>query len=292
MASITDTQNSEPEFVSLLDLEQDTNEILGFNPAADANALIPPVPQGEYPVILTFMEQDAEKRWKPAIWGSGTANEQKVYYAVLTATVYNSGEFDGRQVRHQVSTFTTSRMETNSIQAVIQGIGAGEKIVSNSRGALCVLLNQLLEGNGAAGIAELDWEANEMLDDETAAAYKAKGKKPFKLQGMKRFPKDPTKEGAFMPVVNHEGVDCRARNFVRRFIVSKDAGEGVETAQGAPQPVAVGQMGQTSRQAPTHAQPAPAAAQGAPRAATATQGPPIPAAARGRAAGPVPATRK
>lgn len=268
--------------VSMLNLEADTEELIGFNPEADANAMLPPVPAGEYPVIIRFASDDPDKRWATGVWGS---DQQKVYYTSVLCTIYGGGDYDGRVVRHQASTYTMERSGTNSLQALLQGLGMQEQLKSaRTRTALVLLLNDALAGDGAPATIETDWEATETLNEEERAAYKAKGKKPFRMQGMTRFEKIVGPDGktvtGYQPVARHEGVDCRAYNIVRRFIVGAATGAAAQSApqHTAPQPV------QAPRAASAAPPPVPAAAHGAPQAARrstgAAGGPPVPAGAR------------
>src|SRR5271165_184937 len=57
------------EFVSLAELEAVENaEVLeGFNPEADANATVPPVPKGDYLCIVYHREDDSTKQWKRSL---------------------------------------------------------------------------------------------------------------------------------------------------------------------------------------------------------------------------------
>lgn len=280
------TNRQEPEYVSMLNLQEDTEELLHFNPEADANAALPPIPAGTYPFVARFTEDDPEKRVTVAVWGK---DMQKTFVSSITLTLYatEGGAYDNRTVRHQVSTYTMERSGTNSMQGLLQGLGHGEQLKScRTRAALVLLLNEALGGDGTAGDGVvIDWEATEQLDEEERAAYKAKGKKPWRKQGMRNFPKDST--GQPVPEVDHDGETCRAYNVVLRFVTKSEPGTGNAGTGGAameaPQPVAAAR--------PTVRQPqAPSAAPSAPQQVQ--QGPPVPASAR-RTTAPVPVgTRK
>lgn len=255
--------------VSMLDLEQDTEELMGFNPETDANASLPPVPAATYAVKVRFAVEDPEKRWAKGIWGK---DNQTTYYTALACEIYNAAELDGRVVREQVSTYTMQRSGTNSVQGVLQALGYGEELKTcKTRSQLVLLLNDALEGDKAAGEAEVDWEASESLSEEERAEYKAKNKKQWRIQGMTRFP-DPKKDGQYLPVINHEGVDCRAYNVIKRWITPKVGQAGVGTVTQAP--VAAAPKPAMASSAPTARQTAQA-----PRAASQATvgGPPVPA---------------
>ena len=278
---------ADDNFVSMLDLEQDTQELMGFNPEADANAMLPPIPAMRASVVVRFTAEEPEKRWQVGVWGK---DEQKTYFASVTATLYGAGEFDGRTVRANVSTYVSR--ETCSVQGLLQALGMQDRLrVSKSRSALVTLLNEALAGDGAACECELDWEANEQTTEEQREVLKKEGKKPYRLQGMKRFPVDPTDNTKFIPVINYQGVDLRAYNVVKRWITVSDASAGAKHVDtpimGAPKPVSATAPRPAANAAPhaaqTHHQPASAPS------APVQAGPPIPAGARRAQQQPQPA---
>ena len=273
---------NEVETISMLDLANDEVELLGFNPESDANLNLPPVPEGDYYVNLSFLSDDPDKRWKLGIWGK---DEQKVFYTTIVAEVYNSpeGMYDGRKVRDNlVSTMVGKSTGTCSLQGVLQCVG-GKSVVPPScrtRGQLVVLANEVI-GTGATGLVNLDWIAEEQLSEEELDALKKAGKKPFRKMGMKNFPPDPKNPGQYLPYYNHNGVDLPARNYIKRYYTADGTGVGTGMEE-APQATHIPQQAPT--QAPTNNAPvarAPQAAQQAPKAPTAPVGqPPIPARAQ------------
>ena len=249
------------EFVSMLNVEEDTSELLGFNPEADANASIPPFPAGKYFANFSFTEEDPEKRWVKAIWGKG-ANEQTVYYTSITATLYGTpnGDYDGRQVRDGlISTFVSKHNGTCSVQGLLQCIGVEIPPSTKTRSQLLKLFNDSVAA-GASGQIETDWEAQEKLTEEEREALKAAGKKPFRIQGMKRFSADA--EGNYIPVYNYNGVDCRAFNVITRYITVASVDSAPEVQEQAP--VAPPTPKLAPRQAPRPAAPTTAPAASAP----------------------------
>ena len=266
---------ADEKFVSMLDLEKDTEELMGFNPEADANAMLPPVAAGPYTVIVRFAEDDPEKRWKIGIWGKG---EVKTYYTNLSCTITGSTpELDGRVTRDMVSTFVGERSGTCSIQGVLQALGYQEQLRTvKSRSGLVALLNEALSAGDAVAETEWEWEATEPMTDEEREARKREGKKVWRLQGMARFEKDG--DGNYVPSYNYQGVDCRAYNVIKRWVTKAQA-QGSASApaqtQTAPKPVT-----QTHAHQPKQA--TGPIASGAPRPVTQTakQGPPIPAGAK------------
>lgn len=262
--------------VSMLDLQADTEELMGFNPEADANAMLPPIPAGLYAVKVRFTGEDPEKRWQKGVWGK---DEQVVYYTSVTAEVYNAGDLDGRTVRELVSTYVMARSGTNAVQGLLQALGYAEQIKTcRTRSQLVILLNQALADDAAPAEANIDWEATEPMTPEEREVAKAKGRKVWRMQGMTRFPKDG--EGNYIPVINHEGVDCRAFNVIKNWVTVGGKSATTNVAQ-APAPVAP-----RVAQAPPQAAPRPVQAS---PVAQAPQGPPVPPRARQAAPQPVPA---
>jgi hypothetical protein len=213
----------EKQYVSMLDLKKDTEELLELNPEADANAMLPPIPAGRYLASFQFLQKNPEKRWVPGIWPKSGLNQQKVYYTGISATLYNTPEglYDNRQVRDNlISTFIQRNTGTCSIQGLLQCIGVPLPPTCKTRAQLCGLLNETLEAGDATGEIEVEWEAAENLSEEERDVLKAAGKKSFRLQGMKRFPIDPANNTKHIPVINHLGTDYRAVNIIARYITA------------------------------------------------------------------------
>lgn len=263
--------DNEKQYVSMIDLDKDTEELVGYNPEQDANSVLPPFPAGRYAVMVRFASDDAEKRWVPGIWGK---DQQKVLYTNVTATLYNAGEHDGRVVREMVSTYVSRG--TCSVQGLLQALGYGEQLkgAPKTRKALVLMLEDALAGDGAAAEVEIEWEAEEKLQDEERAALKDAGKRPYQVHGMSRFDKDA--DGNPDPIKEIKGQPCKARNVVERWI-----SVGVEGAHSTGAPAAPAAPAQPARPvaaaAPT-ARVAPPAARPGPRPAP--SGPPVPAGAR------------
>jgi hypothetical protein len=253
--------------ISMLDLENDTEDIAGYNPEADANAAIPPFPAGEYSFTATFKTEVPEERYLSGVWGK---KEQKVIYTDVILTLYNTpgGEYDGRMCRTMVSTFTGDRSGTNSMQGFLQCCGkAAELLTATSRKALVYLLEETVN-EGASGKALFDWEASEQLNEDEREKMKDEGKKPWRILGMTKFPEEKDDKGKptgkYIPEIDHAGVPCRANNVVKRFLTPVEGQvSGVEAAPQAP--------------AATATPPArPAGPVASPATARPAQGPPVP----------------
>lgn len=263
--------------VSMLNLEADTDEITGYNPEADANAMLPPVPAGRYSVLVSFAEADEEKRFVKAIWGAG-ANQQSVVYTSVVCKIYGGDDsVNDRTVGAMISSYTSRG--TNSIQGVIQALGYGEQLRGQpkTRTALVMTLSEALMSEAHAEI-DIDWEVTEKLNDEEREAMKAEGKKPWRKQGMTRFEKDT--EGNYIPEMEYKGVTCRAYNIVDRWVTvgsGQPAGatQQQQPAAAAPTPAQAPKSAAGANAAPTAARPAQAAQQ-----TQAAGGPPVPAGAR------------
>lgn len=268
----------EKQYVSMLDLQNDTDELLAFNPEADANAMLPPIPAGRYLASFQFLEEDPEKRWVPGLWGKKDG-QQKVYYTGIAATIYNTPEglYDNRQVRDNlISTFIQRNTGTCSIQGLLQCIGVPIPPTCKTRAQLCGLLNETLGAGDATGEIEVEWEAAENLSEEERDSLKAAGRKPFRLQGMKRFPVDPADNTKHIPVINHLGTDYRAFNTIARYITASANNAPVVEEQA---PVAA-PVRRTAPQVVRASQPAQAAPQAQASANGAVQGPPVPPSAQ------------
>ena len=254
--------------ISMLDLENDTEDIAGYNPEADANAAIPPFPAGEYNFTAAFKTEVPEQRYLAGVWGK---KEQKVIYTDVVLTLYNTpgGEFDGRQCRTMVSTFTGDRSGTNSMQGFLQACGKADALLTaKSRKALIYLLEETVNAGEASGAALFEWEATEQTTEEEREKLKDEGKKPWRIVGMAKFPPEldakgkPT--GRYVPEIDHAGLPCRAYNVVKRFLTPLEGQEsGVEAA-----PVAVNTPATPSAR--------PAGPVAPPAATRPAQGPPVP----------------
>lgn len=268
----------EKQYISFMDVENDTEELMGYNPEADANASLPPIPAGKYGVLVSFESEDPEKRWQQGVWPKSKPElQQKVVYTNLNVKLYNTGDekIEGRTVREMVSSFIMRG--TCSIQGVLQALGYQEQLKTHkTRGQLAALLNEALSTGEAYSEVEIEWEANEQLTDEERDALTKAGKREWRVQGMKRHFKQG-EDGEYIPEIEHNGVMCRARNIVYRWITkSDDAQSAPEVQQQAPQQAAPRQAAPVSQQAPQapHAPPQRTAPPAPP------SGPPIPASAR------------
>jgi len=285
----------------LLNLQEDTDEIMGLNPEADANALLPPVPAGEYLARLTFTNPDEDfknaegnienKRWGTRTWGA--KQPQKVLVTSITATLYNTegGLYDGRQVRDGlVSTMIQNQTGTCRMQGVIQCVQGVFPPTCKTRPQFYQLMNEVIGENGdATGWVVIDWEASESLTEEERDKLKEAGKKPFRVRGMKNFPQAKDEKGqiipgVYVPEVSHGGETYRAYNVIQRYLTAEGDGQQHQIQEQAPivippQNARQAQRPATSRVAPQQAQQQTQQQQEQATTATASQapnGPPVP----------------
>lgn len=283
---------ADPEYVSLLSLNEDTEELLNYNPEADANASIPPFEAGTYSVRVYFTETEPEKIWRTKLAKDG----QKMLLTTVTLELYSTpeGKYDGRKVNHGINTYTSQFSNTNAVQALMQGMGLGEHIraIGKQRGALANALTEALQGGTATAEAVFDWEARHSVETAPESGI---WEEKFKKVGMTRFKK--LEDGSYDPVADYNGVPVPARNVLIRFInpdlaVAKTAASAGQPAQAPRQAPAPASAAGASRPAPAPvAAPAPAPAS----APAPAGGPPVPPRPRGaavppaRAGAPVPA---
>lgn len=280
----------------LLDLQSDTEELLGFNPEADANQLLPPMPAGEYHVRFKFTNPNedfadvdskpANKRWATKIWGK---QAQKVLVTSLTMELYNTegGTFDGYTVRDGlVSTMLQTQTGTNRMQGVIQCIKGEFPPTVRTRPQFMVELTETIgEDGGATGIIAIDWEAAETTTEEEREELKKAGRKPFRVRGMKNFPQAKDGDGnvipgVYVPEVSHNGETYRAYPFVARYITATGEGQEEQVEEQAP---VVAPQATRAAQAPRAAAPQAPRAPQATATAPQSSAPPVPANATTRA---------
>lgn len=185
-------EDDKVQYLSLADLEQDNDELVGFRPNVDANEFLPPVPHSEYEGLLRFSDehQHPDKRYVP---DTTTRGEPKKYNKT-TLQFVTDGNADetanGREFAFFASTLVR-KGGTTSIQAALQGVGALQSEIDThkTRGGQCLLLNKYCEGAGSAATGEIDWEASYFDTEYTNAETGEKeGKEYYRLRGMERFP--------------------------------------------------------------------------------------------------------
>lgn len=208
------------EYVSLAELELLDEELVGFNPEADANATIPPPPAATYLARVYYTNQEEPgKIWEKRM---GTKNDStKVYYmSVVTIEMQgNDNELaNGRKLSFYPNTLVRiNGGGTSSIQQLLQPLGYEDELLKSPRtvGALTGLLTRALSGGQALLAVEIDWEA-QYYDKE-------KDKTIYTFRGMKKFPKD--KNGNPEPFIDWPGTPdgeygaerLPARAYIRRF---------------------------------------------------------------------------
>jgi len=298
----------ELKFVSMAELLADDSEFEGYNPEADANAGLPPLPKGDYLCIVRYSEPDPAKRWPGGKDKEGnptgkmpvTKDGRKYAYTEIEIETNGNAEptHNGRIFRGMVNTLVMKASGTTSIQGLLQGCGAEveELRAANSiSGQVQTLDKYLSDGQTIAGV-HLDWESNYYRKDLMNPETGKMGWEVFRVRGMRKFPQKKDGDGQPIPgeyvpgypfkqVVAGNPVDeeLNARNFIHHWVrVDEIAGAGVE---GDP-----GEQVQAQAEAPKAEAPAPAAqrrtvapAAAAPaKAATAASagGPPVPARAR------------
>lgn len=211
----------EPEYVSLSATDlADYDEELYLDVAKDANAGLTPVVAGDYNCRVRYAEQDLEKRWRPMITDEGS----KYLMTNVEVEIIDEGENKGRLTRAMVSTLV-NRSGTSGLQAIVQGLGAGDQFAVMPRHTAvkdAEFLNQLLLTEPLVG-ANWDWDAHESKEQ----AQQAGRSKPWKLRGMNKFPTD--KDGNRIPVAKTPtGEQYDAYNYIRRWFVIDGVAEKVE----------------------------------------------------------------
>jgi hypothetical protein len=192
---------SKVNYLSLAQLEQDSDEIVGLRSNVDANSFLPPLVHGDYEGMLRFDDDhaDPDKRWLEDVSQRG---EPKKYNKtqLLFVTDGNADELaNGREFTAFCSTLLR-KGGTTSAQAALQGVGASvQEIDSNkTRNGQCLLVNKYMEGPGSPATAEIDWETSlfdaEYQDPETGEKV---GKEFYRIRGMERFPQATEGEGEF-----------------------------------------------------------------------------------------------
>lgn len=265
------------EFVSLAELELlEEQELAGFNPEADANAGLPPLPAGDYIARVYYTSADPDKIWAPKM-----SRKNKPYYgaSVTLETVSNKDPMtDGRKFTHNAMTLVTQG-GTTSCQALLQALGFGEQLMRSPKTAKAQikLLNDALSGDAALVGVALEWEARFSVEKKDGSGDYEELKR---VRGMKKFDKDAN--GDPIPFVDYKGEyegvqydeQVPARNYVKNFIPLSDLQGAATSAAPSGQAPGNGE--------PASNQPAPARAAARPAAAAPTPAPrpaPRPAAA-------------
>lgn len=189
---------SDANYVSREELMNDSDELVGYRPGADANSFRPPLVEGEYEAGFTFATNDANKRWAKKTTKKG---ELKTYYmAELKAMTEGNPNEDhnGYEFSRFASTLVM-RGGTTGVQAVLQALGVeqSELDMSRTHGAQIKLIEDNVDGGNNIATIIVNLEASyydaTWVNPETG---EAEGKEYFRLRGWKRFPmaKDPEKE--------------------------------------------------------------------------------------------------
>ena len=261
---------AEQDYVSMLNLQADTEELLNYNPEADANASIPPFPAGTYPCMVSFAEADPEKIWRVKIAKDG----QKMYMTTVTLELYSTpeGKYDGRTIQHFVTTYTSQFSGTNAVQGLLQGLGMGEHVraIGKQRGPLVTALNDALMGGGATAEGVFDWEARYSIENPPESGI---WEEKFKKVGMKRFKQ--LDDGSYDPLADYNGIPVMARNVLLRFVNPEKAQQKAAVGT-APRPVAATAAPQPTQSASPRPPQAASAPQPAQPATNAPSGPPVP----------------
>lgn len=299
------------EFISLSDMTQFEEEILGYRGDKDANAQRSPLPHDNYVFRVQYAENwPASEGEAPvplasdpnARWFKGEAKDGKVYFMtwIKVTTCNNSNpEHDDYSWTEILTTYPT-KQGTTAAQALLQGFDV-DTIMLNTHNAQVRALDQHLAGDGTLVGAEVDWIARQF--DKNAArrdkqgnpvmkdGQQVMGVETFRLRGMRRFPKNEdgshryTIDSADFPKLTEE---VRAFNEIRRWIpVSRMNQAGVEQDLAPALEQSVQQVQQAQQMPPTPA-PAPVAQTRPVAAAPAPAAPTAPA----RAAAPVGAVRR
>src|ERR1043166_2570667 len=152
----------EKKVLSLTDLEnmQDERELEGFNPEADANAILPPIPAGKYLLNVKHLENE------DGVWEEKESEKTGTKYLNTTLVVtvaenpFNAKETWGRTFRvNNVMTMVMENTGTSGVQAVLQGLGKQAELANGPQTATrhAVLLSKSLQSEPLVG-AEVEWE--------------------------------------------------------------------------------------------------------------------------------------
>jgi hypothetical protein len=189
------------QYLSLAELENDNDELVGFRPNVDANEFLPPLAHAEFEGLLRFDDahQNPDERYQSDVT---TRGEVKKYIKTILQFITDGNGDDaanGRDFSFFASTLVR-KGGTTSMQAALQGVGAAQQEIdaNKTRGGQCLLLNKYCEGVGSAATAEIDWEASyfdaEFVSEETGEKV---GKEWYRLRGMERFPQASESEAEY-----------------------------------------------------------------------------------------------
>ncbi len=254
-----ETAVEELKFVSMADLLADDQEFEGYNPEADANAGLPPLPKGDYLCIVKYRETDPSKRWPSGKEKDSTGamvpngklpvTKDGKKYAYTEVSIELNGNVDpsndGRIFSGMVNTLVMKNTGTTSIQALLQGCGVStdELKAANSIKGQVALLDQYVSDGNTIGGAHLDWEASYYRKDLVNPETGKMGWEVFRVRGMKKFPPAKDADGNVIPgkyvpsyPFSHPDIagvpvneDLNARNFIHHWVaVDKITGQGVE----------------------------------------------------------------
>jgi hypothetical protein len=240
------------EYLSLANLDSFTEELVGFDPKADANALPKPFPAGEYVVTVTHLEEDPTKIWERKITERGQVYLNTSVIVEIADNPHNPKELVGqRRTVRNVMTLVMQNTGTTGVQALLQALGRGKDLENTpqTHANQAKLLSAALASKPIC-VWDTDWEAR--------VYNKSTNETEFELRGMKRFPPDPTKPGEYLPETvyrdkNGSEVTVPAFNYHRRWRKLEDLGKGRATSTAATTAPAQAQV-------PTAAAPKPGAA--------------------------------
>ncbi len=199
------------ENVSLAQLAEYEEELVGFNPDADANAMLPPLPKGPYVCVAYHTENDPTKLWRKKVSKANTTYYiTDVTLEVIENPANTVKESIGRKLRYPAMSLVMQQTGTTLIQALLQAMEQGERLKTGPRtaGRQALVLTEELNKRPLV-VAYLDWEAR-LFDKDYQNPDGTTGKELYRRRGMNRFPKD--EKGNFIPVIVFKDSDGTERD--------------------------------------------------------------------------------
>lgn len=167
-ASTPQPLSQTPADMQFLDID------LGYDPSADANALLPPVLPTEYlfgnvtegyQCVVEFAEADPAKRFmKAETKPSARAGARPYIYVELMLVIQNCTKqpaMNGRRIPYRAMTLTSEGMKTNGMQALIQATSKAQELNTLPRTPMTLLklITEIVNSKTVlSGI--VDWEAS------------------------------------------------------------------------------------------------------------------------------------
>lgn len=167
-ASTPQPLSQTPADMQFLDID------LGYDPSADANALLPPVLPTEYlfgnvtegyQCVVEFAEADPAKRFmKAETKPSARAGARPYIFVELMLVIQNCTKnpaMNGRRIPYRAMTLTSEGMKTNGMQALIQATSKAQELNTLPRTPMTLLkLITEIVNSKTVLTSIVDWEAS------------------------------------------------------------------------------------------------------------------------------------